>query len=399
MCGSIFKSKDGPLLVSAEVHTDKLYKMAASRLIAYTFGKAFHHKQILSLFQITVGVLWSARLGIAAVGEGLANAFGTQAKHGKKQVDRYLSNSKIDLLTYFLCLVPVIVGSKPVVWVTMDWTDSDADDHTTLALALVTKSGRTQPLVWRTVYKSELKGRQKSYERETLRMLKMCLPESTQVTILADRGFGDVKLYRYLRKTLGFHFVIRYKESVLIKGDDESMSFSRDLVPRNGRIRYIRDTAITRKEVGPFNVVLYKAAGMKEPWCLATSHNEADKRTIVNWYSRRFTCEESFRDLKDPRYGAGLRFTRIGDIQRRDRFLAVFALAYLILQLMGVTSEHLGLDKKLRANTVDKRTHSLFQQGRALLRFMLRETYDQVAKVFRELMSELLSSGYTEAFC
>lgn len=50
---------------------------------------------------------------------------------------------------------------------------------------------------------------------------------------------------------------------------------------------------------------------MKGPWCLATTLVDTSPREVVRIYCRRFQCEETFRDLKDRRYGYGLRFTRI----------------------------------------------------------------------------------------
>ncbi|MBI2791348.1 MAG: transposase [Gammaproteobacteria bacterium] len=40
---------------------------------------------------------------------------------------------------------------------------------------------------------------------------KSVLPEGVKVTILADRGFGDTKLYDFLKQDLGFDFVIRFR--------------------------------------------------------------------------------------------------------------------------------------------------------------------------------------------
>jgi hypothetical protein len=48
---------------------------------------------------------------------------------------------------------------------------------------------------------------------------------------------------------------------------------------------------------------------------------------------------------------------------RRDRLLLLVALAEALLTLLGAAAESLGLDKKLKVNTVKKRTHSLFRQG------------------------------------
>ena len=50
---------------------------------------------------------------------------------------------------------------------------------------------------------------------------------------------------------------------------------------------------------------------------------------------------------------------------RRDRLLAVLMLATIALTLLGAAGENLGCDQSLRSNTVkNKRTHSLFRQGR-----------------------------------
>jgi len=77
----------------------------------------------------------------------------------------------------------------------MDWTDCDADDQTTLALNLVTNHGRATPLLWLTVFKAELKDKRNDDQSLCLLSLAEALPEGVPVTILADRGFGDVKLF------------------------------------------------------------------------------------------------------------------------------------------------------------------------------------------------------------
>jgi hypothetical protein len=138
---------------------------------------------------IAYGIIHSDRLGISAVGTAMARAFGTKPKHGIKQVDRCLSNDKLDLQTLFAGLVPFVVGERQSICVTLDWTEFDKDDHTTLCISHATPNGRAMPLVWKTVRKSELKGRQRRYERQTLRMFKDALPANVDVVVLADRGF------------------------------------------------------------------------------------------------------------------------------------------------------------------------------------------------------------------
>jgi hypothetical protein len=373
-------------------HTEPIFKQGVKRLVRAAYEKCLHAKQHLSIFMICVGVLWSDRLGVAAVGRGMASAYGLNRKHAIKQVDRHLSNAKLPLQKLFPGYIKMAVGSRVDLYVTLDWTEFDRDDHSTLSLGLLTRCRRATPLLWKTVKKSKLKGNQRRHERELLAQLRQYLPAHVKrVVIVADRGFGDVALYAHIEK-LGFDFVIRFRENIYTRLDEWLWPTSQ-LVYRNGRIRVIRDTSLTCKEVGPYTVVLVKRAGMKDPWCLATNLREAEGTAIVKLYSRRFTCEESFRDLKDRRYGYGLRSTRIRNPLRRDRFLMLFAFVYLVLTLVGQCSERLGLDRTLRANTAETRTHSLFNQARALLGNIAAGIYEELAAQFRELLKQLLREG------
>src|SRR5438552_8264510 len=98
---------------------------------------------------------WSTRpaLSIHAIGPGLAQTSGLHTKHAIKQVDRLLSNPGFNVWTLFEHWVPYVLGGAREVAVAMDWTDFDADGHTTIALSLITAHGRAAPLVWMTVPK------------------------------------------------------------------------------------------------------------------------------------------------------------------------------------------------------------------------------------------------------
>jgi len=363
------------------------------RLIDAAYKKYLHAKQHLSISMICIGILWSDRLGIAAVGRGMAAAFGLNRKHAIKQVDRCLSNAKLPMSKLFPDYIRIALGLRTTINVTLDWTEFDHDDHSTLSIGLLTRCKRATPLVWRTVKKSTLRGNQRRYERELLEEFKSFLPANVkQVVIIADRGFGDVALYNYIEKKLGFDFVIRFRENIYTEFDGW-LWLASALLYHNGRIRVIRDTSLTCKEVGPYTVVLVKRAGMKDPWCLATNLRSLEGTEIVRLYSRRFSCEESFRDLKDRRYGYGLRSTHIRNPLRRDRFLLLFAFAYLVLTLIGESSERLCLDRTLRANTVRERTHSLFNQARALFGNIAKDVHNELSGLFRILMRQLIQEG------
>jgi hypothetical protein len=59
----------------------------------------------------------------------------------------------------------------------------------------------------------------------------------------------------------------------------------------------------------------------------------------------------------------GLGATRIGEPTRRDRLLLINAFAMVLLTLLGAAGESLGMDRLLKSNTANRRTHSLFRQG------------------------------------
>jgi hypothetical protein len=244
----------------------------------------------------------------------------------------------------------------------MDWTDFDADDQTTLALNLVTRHGRATPLLWLTVSKDELKDRRNDWEDLCLSRLAEVLPEGVTVTILADRGFGDTKLFAFLDQ-LGFAYVIRFRGNIHVTAADGETRDAADWVGKGGRARKLRDAEVTagRHQVGA--VVCVHARDMKEPWCLAASDGKASARVIMNYYAKRWTIEPNFRDTKDLRFGMGMSALRIADPQRRDRLFLLNAFAIVLLTLLGAAGESLGMDRHLKSNTSKRRTHSLFRQG------------------------------------
>src|SRR4029450_3589740 len=80
-----------------------------------------HTKRVDSLANATLGLMTGASLGVAIIGKSLAQARGLLPKHAIKQVDRLLSNSKLEAV--FAPWVPEMVGPREDIVVAMDWTD------------------------------------------------------------------------------------------------------------------------------------------------------------------------------------------------------------------------------------------------------------------------------------
>jgi len=330
--------------------------------VAELYGNDLHVKRIDSLAGATLGVMQSASLAVAMIGQALAQAKGLITKHAIKQVDRMLSNNGIDVWDSFARWVPHQIGEQRDILVAMDWTDFDRDDQATLALHLVTGHGRALPLMWITVWKEELKNQRNAFEYACLRRLAELVPSGCRVTLLADRGFGDQKLFAFLA-ALGVGYVIRFRGNIHVTDADGTTKPAAEWVGKGGRARKLTDARVTAKGQQVGAVVCVQAKDMKEPWCLATSERDATAATLINNYAKRWTIEPQFRDTKDLRFGMGLSSTRIGEPTRRDRLLLVSAFATALLTLLGAVGESLGMDRLLKSNTSTRRTHSLFRQG------------------------------------
>lgn len=344
-------------------------------------GSGLHAKQVLSFSHAVLGAIFASQAGVANVGRAMAAARETNPKHGIKQFDGLLSNDKVDKEKAQRSYVRFILGARKRVVGALDWTEYDEDGQHRIALSLVTRHGRSTPLVWKTVTDKELTGHRNDHEDDLLVLFRRLLPETVrEVIILADRGFGDVKLYRLLG-VLGFHYVIRFRGCIVVEdATDGTTARASAWVPTNGRARLLANAKVTGQRYAVAAVVAVKKRRMKDEWLLASSLSwKADE--LVALYGRRFTIEENFRDEKDPRFGLGTLNVRFKNPARRDRFMLVLAIAMVLLTLLGAAGEQLGLDRLLRANTVKRRTHSLFRQGREYLRGALGKVRDAARRL------------------
>ena len=342
------------------------------------FGDDLHARRVLSLANGVAGTVNAALLSIHAIGRGYARFTNQLEKHGVKQTDRMLGNAGIQVWELFRPWVAFVVAERKELVIALDWTEFDADDHATLAGYLITNHGRATPLVWMTVSKTTLKNRRNDYEYRLIERLHECVSSEVAITLLADRGFGDQKLYRFLQ-TLGWDFVIRFRGAIQVEDATGTRQTASAWVPSTGRPTMIRDARVTRTRAEVPAVVVVHAKAMKEAWCLATSLRDRKASEVVKLYGRRFTIEETFRDQKNFRFGMGLSATHIGSTDRRDRLLLLAAIAQVLLTLLGAAGEACGLDRGMKSNTSTRRQLSLLNQGLILYDKIPRMDDDQLA--------------------
>ena len=327
------------------------------------FGLDMHAKRVLSLANATLGVIESGSLAIHAIGNGLSLASGLERKYAVKQVDRLLTNTKLNVWNLFDDWVPYVVGERSEIVVSMDWTEFDTDDHSTLVISLQTSHGRNTPLLWKTHQKSLLKGQRNAHERELLTKLKQMLPGGVFVTVVADRGFGYMELFERLEQELGFAYVIRFKGNILVGYPDMEQLPASDWLTPTGRTRTLKAVELTGQRQHVERVYCCHKSGMKEPWFLASNRVDLSAAKALQLYGQRWGIETSFRDIKDYKFGMGMGQVRISSPVRRDRLFLFSALAIVLLTLLGKAGDSVGLERTIKVNTSKSRTYSFFRLG------------------------------------
>jgi hypothetical protein len=295
-------------------------------LMDEVFGGEVHAQRLASLTDGVDGVRHAASLGVRAIGQGLAVAQGLAPRHASKPVDRLRSHPKLSMEQVFGGWVPFGVGERREIVVNFDWTECEDADQCTVVLGMQTEHGRSTPLVWKTVTRSELKDQRNDHEDDLLVVLASVVPKPVRVTVVADRGFSDSKLYSFLTEEWGVDDIIRCRGVVSVEDAAGERRKAKAWLGTAGRRRVFRHARVTAPRHLVPVVVCVQDTAMKEPWCLVSSRQDLTGVEIKVAYGRRFTVEETFRDVKNPRFGLGL---KQAVIERNDRRDALFLLAVL----------------------------------------------------------------------
>lgn len=388
----LLERKGSSMATASPRHQEEIRHSTVHTFIDDIFGEDMHAKRVQSLSSATMGALQSCSLAVRFIGQGLAQAHDLKQKHCIKQVDRLFSNPKFDVWSLFADWVPYVLGDRKEIVVAMDWTEFDADGHSTIMLSLITGQRRATPLIWRSVNKQLLKGERNGHEDAVLERLHETLPEGCRVTVLADRGFCDTKLYQHLKEDLGFDFVIRFRDNILVEDSKGKSQTALQWVQKDGRLKTLENAKVTGERVEVEKAIFVRQREMKEAWCLVCSREDWKGQEIVEWYGRRWGIESRFRDIKNYRFGMGMSEIHTKSCERRDRLFLVSALTIALLTMLGMAGEMVGLEKNIKANTEKRRTYSLFTQGSIyydLLPGMKEKEANAMIAKFHELMAQI----------
>jgi hypothetical protein len=287
----------------------------------------------------------------------------------------------------FGCWVPFVVGERRESVVNFDGTACEDADQCTVVRGRPPAHGRRTPLVWKTVTRSALKDQRHDQEDDRLVALASVVPQPVRVTVGADRGFADRKLESCLPEEWGVDSIIRCRG--VVSGEEAAGARSKATEWRGtaGRRRVFRHARVTAPRHLVPVVVGVQDQAMQEPWCLVSRRPDLPGVAIKLASARRFTGEETCRDVQPPRVGLGLTQAVSERTDRRDALFLRAVRAHTLRTWLGQAGQELGLERMLGATRPGHR--SRFRQGLrrfALMPQMREERLRALAKTFGELL-------------
>lgn len=338
-----------------------------------------HKKRSRCLFEVVTSLIDCGQLWISALGRNVSNQ--TTAKHNIKKVDTLVGNNKLhdDRLTYYKYLTSLLIGEKSRPIIIVDWSPVRGDCEHNFLRASVTGIGRTL-----TIYEEihELKNYgNNGVHKNFLSTLKELLPYECQPIVVTDAGFRNT--WFKLITELGWDFIGRLRHNTQVKKSDENSWQGATKLHSLARATPKYYGHVTVAKANPMEMNMYTmldkkknrvkktkcgkkcqssnskkyAKSAKEPWLIITSlpHKHSSAKKVMKLYRYRMQIEESFRDLKDKRYG--FRFPESGtkNIKRLENLLLIALLATFAVWLAGQVAINNKWHYQLQANTVRNR--------------------------------------------
>lgn len=201
--------------------------------------------------------------------------------------------------------------------------------------------GRAVPFLWRVLEHSSATVAFEEYQ-PLIRKARWLLRQHLDVMLLADRGFANHELMRWLQASR-WHYCLRLPCDVLLHGASKYPSVVGTLYPAVGEARLYRQVRLWADGVYRCNLVLATVKGAKESWAVVT--DEPPSLQTLWQYALRFQIEELFLDSKSGAFE--LEDSRLRSENALERLYLVAALALLYATTQGISVQIAGLRQQV----------------------------------------------------
>lgn len=342
-----------------------------------------HKKRQDSLLNSVESVLRGSKLSLTSLGRGMQKEIKPKSKI--QQADYLLSNGQLhsERLAIYKAINHWMIGAQEnILYILIDWSVLGHNQGYLLRASLVRKKGCLT--VYEDIYPEKQLGTGVAHA-DFLQKLKLVLPPEKKVCLIVDAGFRTdffiqvkAESWDYLGRILSnMHYTPEgknrwspcselYAEATETPKDIGAVNLSKATKIESHLYLYkkkiedsIEGTKVEIKRVKCGNSEKEYRNSAKKPWLIASSFDISAEK-IMKLYSKRMQIEHDFRDIKDPKWGLGIRLSRSKDIDRLGILLLIGFLARFLLWLTGLCLEEKKMHFDFQANTVkNKRVLSL----------------------------------------
>jgi hypothetical protein len=253
------------------------------------------------------------------------------AQSHQRRFSRWLHNPRINVHKLYSPLIQQALASWGISTITLIEDTSMLWNEYCLIRLSVQYRGRAVPLVWRVIRHRSSSVQFNVYQAMLKRAAKL-VPTGVSVCFLADRGFADVQLMRYLRDQLHWNFRIRVKSSTWIHRPGKGWKQLNQYHLPTGKVLLLQGITLTKtKPLYALNLAIGRDPISGQQWLVAT--NEPATLQTFREYSSRFQIEEELLDEKSN--GFQLERSEMRSVVALSRLCFVLAVATLLLTVQG----------------------------------------------------------------
>lgn len=375
---------------------------------------SMHKRRRASLLACCESLLNCQIVQLTAIGRSIQSPCGI--KHKIKQADRLLANTSLhnesfSLYQSFASLF-VSPASQPIILI--DWSDLTPTRSHFLLRASLAVEGR--PLTLYEEAHTSLDNRE--VHRKFLNKLAELLPQEVSPILVTDAGFRGT--WFKLVAAMGWDWVGRVRGRILVAWPDSDdwiscrqlMAQAGSRAKRLGPARIMKNQDIECELVSIKKLPKHRIAKTlkgerqrrkhskehsrsgREAWLIATSLEGISAKTLVKYYALRMQIEESFRDVKNARYGMSMEFVGSRHTNRLTVLMLLAHIVYTVLFILGSTIEEKNLQYQFQSNSIrSRRVVSVIYVALLAIRLEtplaiapadLKETIDRIRTKIRE---------------
>lgn len=304
--------------------------------IFYKYFSKYSSGFCAKLTKIAAGILGSGSASTGLISQYLAVKNGTNFKTEDMFVYRFLSDKNFQIDdSFWRCHINMIFGflkektglkQNDNIQINVDYTTIN-DDFLILSASINIENNKAIMLYFSSRNYPKRKNSMSCCKMEGafFKALKHILPKKYTYTIVADRGFGLLRIIELCEK-MNFNFALRINENLIIKKGEETFN----LKDFRGKNAVFEAEVIRWKKHLKFVINTDK----NSTWFLVTNLANADVAVI---YSKRFKIEKCFQDMKSS--GFDIEKTKIKKYDRMKRLLYLISVSHAFSVFLGCFME------------------------------------------------------------